>query len=696
MLDGARDIFGVLIALLLLVFVYLPGHFLGRVLGVKGDGWGEAAMLRVAASAAVAAPLLVVLALAGQFTAPVILASLGTCSVFLWLFLRRREGLRPRATGWDLALLGLLGGSFGLYSRPAEYVVNSRDPGVYTLVADHLARTGEFFVRDPLVGAVAPFHSFVQGIKYPGFYINGESLIVPQFFPGPFAFLGFGNLVGGLWGSLYVVPVLGALAVGTAFLLGSELFGRWAGLLGAALLAASYAEVWWARHPSSEVITQFFVLSGLWLTVRFVRGGGGVTGIVAGLLLGGAMLVRVDAFLAALALPALAGYDLFVRRPVWRWLYPGVPLALAALAALVYLNTFGGRYLNLIYGRHDLDEALKLAPYAGAGAALVLGVLWTFRRRYGERLGAWMLAHGARVATPCALAVAGAALWGYFVLPVPWDSLPDGSRDYDAYREQILVRLTWFVTPPVALLSLLGLVLAARRPAAARLLLLGAVLSFGILYTVVPNVAPDLPWATRRFVPSVFPGVALLAGFAVVETGRGLSRSWSPRAGFTLSATLAALALAWTVYSALPVVAFRELEGGVAAFDRIERIVPDARVLFVEVPDGSDRSASTFEYLYGHPVLPYSRGRFHHDIDELRDAGLLEDAAYMTIDGGPAPLVSGVRFRLEGTSRISLPRLAPVEKELPRVKETLSVTYRVFTLEESGARRKSSSSRDYD
>ncbi len=686
-LGVARGLFCMVGVFLVLVSLYLAGHFLGGTLVRKGDGWGEAVMLRLAAAAAVAAPVLVLLALVGWFTVPDVVASFGACAVGAWILARRRRVLRARFSGWDVVLLGLVGGSFALYSLPAEYVINSRDPGVYVLIADRLARTGELLVRDPLVGAVAPFHGFAEGIKYPGFYLYGEDLIVPQFFPGPFAFLGLGNLAGGLWGSLYVVPVLGALAVGMAFLLGSELFGRWAGLLGAALLATSYAQVWWARHPSSEVMTQFLVLAGLWLAARFVRVGGGGSGVVAGLLLGGAMLVRVDAFLAAAALPLLAGYDLLVRRPVWRWLYLGVPLALAAVAALLYLNTVGGRYLNLIYGRHDLDEALKLAPYTVGGAALLAGVLWMVRRRYGERLGHWLQARGGRLAVACALVVVGVALWGYFVLPVPWESLPDGSRNYDAYREQILVRLTWFVTPPVALLALLGLVLAARRPDASRMLLLGAVLSFGLLYTVIPNVAPDLPWATRRFVPTVFPGVALLAGFAAIEAGRGLSRLWNPRAGLVLAGALAIVTCAWTVHTALPVLPFRELEGAVDAFDRVERKIPEAEVLFVEVPDGTDRSASTFEYVYEHRVLPYSRDRFRREIDELREAGLLQDAAYVTLGGGPAPLISGLRFRPQGTSEVALPRLAPVEKELPREKETLRITYRIYTIEENGGVR---------
>jgi nucleoside-diphosphate-sugar epimerase len=41
-------------ALILLILLYLVGHFLARSLTRKGDGWAELALLRVAASAAVA------------------------------------------------------------------------------------------------------------------------------------------------------------------------------------------------------------------------------------------------------------------------------------------------------------------------------------------------------------------------------------------------------------------------------------------------------------------------------------------------------------------------------------------------------------------------------------------------------------------------------------------------------------------
>lgn len=669
--------------MLLLVSFYLPGHSLGPRLSRKGDGWAEAILLRVAVSTAVATPVLVLLALVGWFTVTVISLSLVGCALVAWVLGRTANG-GANVSRWDLGFLALVSGSFALYSRPAEYIINSRDPGVYTVFADRLARTGELLKQDRLVETVSGFHTFVDGIKYPGFYISGGDQIVPQFFPGPFAWLGFGNLVGGLWGSLYVVPVFGALSVGTAFMLGQELFGRWAGLVGSGLLAVSYTQVWWSRHPSSEVMAQFFVLAGLWLAARFVRNWEPVTGVVAGVLLGGAMLVRVDGFLAASAIPALFGYDLLLRRPVRRWLWPGIPLVVFAGATLLYLNTVGGRYLYLIYSEHGLEWALNILLYALVAATLLPVAFWVVRRRWGMALGSWLDAHGRGLSLLGAACVVGLGLWAYFVLPVPWGDLPIGARELDAYRTQVLVRMVWFTTPAVALLGLVGFLLTARRLDAGKSLVLGAFLAFGILYTAIPNVAPDLPWATRRFVPATFPILSLLAGYAAVEAGRTLSRVWDQRTGVALGVALASVALGWTFYTASPVLGVQEYEGAIAALDRINDQIPEAEVIFVEKPDGHDGAVSTLEYVYGRPTLPYSAERFREEVDELMEAGLLDDAVYVTTDGGPAPLISGVEFDEVAREELNLPQLdgrEGHERGVPRGTESLRITFKIYEVD---------------
>jgi hypothetical protein len=671
---------GVIEAVSILVALYLPGHFLGGIAVRKGHGWAELALLRLAASAGVATPVLVALALLGRFQTPFILGALLLCAVLAWA-LARGERLQVRPGRWDLGALALVLGAFALYARPAEYLINNRDPGVYAIIAAKLARTGELLTRDPLVAAVLPFHPFADGKKYPGFYIHGTDLIVPQFMPGPFAWVGVGNVIGGVSASLYVVPVFGALAVGMAYLLGRELFGRWAGMLGAALLAASYTQVWWARQPSSEVLAQFFVLAGLLLAARFARGAGPGTGALAGTLLGSALLVRVDAFVAWVGIIILFAHLLLVRRPARRWLWVGAPLALSGAAAALYLGTFGSHYVRILHEDHGLDRALQLAPPLAVAALVCGGGLLTARRRWGAGLGRWLEARGGRLALAGALALLAAVLWAYFVFPEPWESL-DPRRGFNEYRSQVVVRMVWFLTPAVAVLGAAGFALAARRLDSARAVFLAAVLAFGLLYALLPNVAPDLPWATRRFVPAVFPGICLIAGYAVVEAGRFLESRFGFRAGVAGSGALAALALAGTVWTALPVLEVRELAGSGEQLERLERAIPEAEVVFVELPDRFDHYGSPLEYVYGRPVMPYDRERFVEESAELSAAGLLRDAVYVTVDGEPAPRIRGFALREVGSESLSLPRLKREYDRLPTETGRLEASFRIFRVEE--------------
>ncbi len=678
-------------AVLIPILIYLPGHFLGSILTRKGDGWAELSLLRVAAAAAVSGPALVILALAGRFTTPAVAGSLAACAVTAWTLARLLNGARGtsvRPSGWDLGALGLVAGAFALYAHPAEYVLKDRDPGVYTVVAAKLARTGEFLTRDPLVGAVASFHQFEDGTKHPGFYIYGNDLVVPQFFPGSFAWMGFGNLVGGVWGGLYVVPVFGALAVVVAFLLGKELFGRWAGLAGAALLAVGYTQVWWARYPSSEVITQFFILASLWVTARFVRGGGVGTGVLAGALLGGAILVRVDAVLAALVVPVLVAHDVLLGRSFKRWVPVCIPLLLLGGAAGLYAVTIGGRYLQLIYDLHFSDRALQLSPYLLGTAILTAFALWILRRQWSEGLGRLLALYGQSAALLAALTVLGLALWAYLVLPESWERLPEfwggaaGPRaEFNAYDRQVAVRVVWFITPAVAVLGAMGFALAAYRLDEARAFFLGAVLAFGVLYVALPNVAPDLPWATRRFVPVVFPGLCLLAGYAVAEAGRVSGRVWGMRVGAPCAAALAVFALAWSVYVAWPVYGARELAGAVESFERLEGALPDARVVYVESP--GDDYAATLDYLYGRPVLAYDREQFRREVPDLEQAGLLEDAVYVTVEERPKPIFPGLRLREVGREEVSFSRFEDGFKNVPHDTHEERQGFRIYELEQA-------------
>jgi hypothetical protein len=439
------------------------------------------------------------------------------------------------------------------------------------------------------------------------------------------------------------------------------------------------------------VITQFFILGGLWLGARFVRGAGPGTGILTGALFGGAMLVRVDAFVALAALPLLLGHGFLTGRSMSRWAAPLATFALFGGAMALYIATINSYYLRVIYEQHGLNRALELAPYAAAAALLVVGATIVARQRWGGRIESLLEARGRHMALTAALLVAGVALWAYFVLPVPWEDLadpPESSEDYNAYRSQALVRMLWFLTPAVGVLGLAGFVLAAYRPSAARFLLLGAVLAFGLLSTTVPNVGVELPWTTRRFVPMLFPGLCLLAGYAAVEAGRFLGRAWSPRAGVALTGALAAVAFVWTAWITLPIVGVREFEGMADALDRLNKEIPAAQVVFVQ-RDPYAVYAAPLEILYGRPVIPYEKEPFREEAEKLREAGLLKDAVYVTAykkedENQQEPSASGLEFRQVGTSELAAHGgLRPSFQEVPReTNQGRHMVFRVYEVEE--------------
>jgi hypothetical protein len=190
-----------------------------------------------------------------------------------------------------------------------------------------------------------------------------------------------------------------------------------------------------------------------------------------------------------------------------------------------------------------------------------------------------------------------------------------------------------------------------------------------------------LPWATRRFVPVVFPGLCLLAGYAIVEAGRVLGRIWSERAGASCAAALAVFALVWSVYVAWPVYGVRELAGAVEGIERLEEAVPDSRVVYVELP--GDDYAATLDYLYGRPVLAYERDQFRREMPDLREAGLLEDAVYVTVEEKHKPVFQGLRLREVDREEVSFLRLEDGFKEVPRDTYEERQGFRVYEMEQT-------------
>ena len=120
--------------------------------------------------------------------------------------------------------------------------------------------------------------------------------------------------VASLRGSLFVAPVFATLSIGDLFLVAAHLGGQWAAWLTAALTLSALLQIWFAKLPVPEMVTQYLVMTGLlaWLVSRrdHARRWAGAAGWFLGL----ACFAKVDLIvLLSVSLLAFGAWRLLAR-----------------------------------------------------------------------------------------------------------------------------------------------------------------------------------------------------------------------------------------------------------------------------------------------------------------------------------------------------------------------------------------------
>ncbi|MGL5857443.1 MAG: hypothetical protein ACRC35_03370 [Angustibacter sp.] len=512
---------------------------------------------------------------------------------------------------WAIAVLGLAVGA-GVWAglTHGEHVVVRRDAGTYAQFGHHLATTGGTRVDvevAALGGQADPAVLNRQDVTVgsPGFYARGDGdglHVVPQFMIGTPALLSIGWWWGG-WTGLLLVPsvVLGA-AVLAFGVLARRLVGPGWAVLATATLATAYPVLHTGRATYSEPLALLLVCAGGALAVDAIRSatahtavdavrrrvnGGALAAPIAGVLIGGAALVRADALReVALLFPVIA--LLAVRRhPAARPLLLGALAAtgfaavVAAVLTLPYLGSIAGSLVPLVGGAVVLGVAswqVVVAARRGRG----LPRRW--RRWLPPALAATTMTLGVLVAT---------RPWWQIVRQDPADrgsrvvaglqaqqGLPvDGGR---TYAEQTVAWVGWWVGVPALLLACGAVVVVAYRagqvwrddrpiPGWLGPVVVGVGSTALTLYR--PGITPDHPWADRRLVPVVLPTIVLLAVAAVRWVAERAAR-WTAehavhRAIRPVQATVAAVGagalLVPTAIATAPLVGTRTELGEVAA-----------------------------------------------------------------------------------------------------------------------------------
>lgn len=545
-------------AALAALFLFVVPGFIVLALLPQEDrdalGADEALFLAGATSVLVSAWLGLVLAEAGRFSLVLAGAILAAASLVAAAAFRRRLRwpLRaPERWGALLPAVAVLALALVLEARPSEYIVGGRDPGAYVAAMGLIGRTGGIVYTDPGVLSIpkedlplfygTPGKGPFAGARFMGFDLEspGTGRVVPQFFHLFPAFGAYLFQAMGVKGALATPPVFAILGTLGGFFTLRRLLGPAPALLASLLLGSNVVQVWFARYPVSETVSQFLVFLGLLAFLHWEERGSVAFGVLAGAAFGVSLLVRIDSVLIAVPLGIWLAIRLGDGSLSWRRsLGLVVPFALLAMHSALHAAVFTRKYLLDITSRPYWHHP----PMVWAGGAVAAAVAIAAAPRLGPVAVRWLEARGDSLRAIVAAALVATALYAYFVRPqlsvwaggdgndpvLAWESPGAlkalGFHRLAAHDAQSLARLGWFVTPGGLALGVLGLVVMIREWRPRYLMPVLTALTFSLFYLYKIRVYNDYYFALRRYVPVTIP--FLMASIALLLVRFGSRGGW--------------------------------------------------------------------------------------------------------------------------------------------------------------------------
>lgn len=562
-----------------------------------------------------------VLLLAGQFRVwPVVVTGLAGALVAGWICGVRDdspagdEGERG-SPWWLLAAVALVTAWVLLnVGQTAENVYGTRDPATYDITARWLMDnpTLHIHTHPGLFGSPAGFIS-----ESPGFSDVNRAAPGTLYSQGNHLQPALGAVVGwalGVQGLFRTNVVLGALALLALFALARRIVGGASALLVTAIIAAGMPMVFVSRDMYSEPLTMAFLMGGLALLHRAIGTGRRTDFALAGFVVACSAMVRIDSYLALLAVGAAVLATVALAREGER--REAVVRGVAVLAGGAVPTVLGWLDVSRLSSGYYHDQHRNIMLELGAGLGLlVVGpvVVWVLWRPGVRR---WLAAERTRSRLGTSVVVVLVAVFA-FLLSRPlwlvrriernlvletWQRLDgvsvDGTR---SYYERTLNWLAEYFGWPTVLLGVAGYALIVLAVIRRRQYALIAMLTLGLamsgLYLWDAQISPDQPWAMRRYVPVVLPLMAVAMAFAL----RGIARLG--RWGTAAAVVLAAVALIVPDRVTSPM---RHVRDEVPLYGQVQAIChalgPSGAVVFVD-SEGLGVYGQTMRAYCGSPAI---------------------------------------------------------------------------------------------
>jgi len=469
------------------------------------------------------------------------------------------------------ALVGVVAVGSWLGARPGEYLIDGADGSAYLNIGRALARHHGLTYPEPLLQQLPAdqwqsvftrervhpriFNLFPGGIQvYPA-----STTVWPNFFHLFPVWVAIADLVGGPTAVYYVSPLFGVVAIAAFWLLARAVTAPLSATLASLLLLAHFGQIWFARLPTTEIMTQAFALAGLYFATRCYQHATPVLGILGAMAFGLAAMIRIDVLV--LVLPSVGAFLALIaveRRWHRAWTWFAVVLAAVSAHAVIHAWWFATPYTERILFHAFQGRSVSTGSRARPTLVLASGALALLISRcpgvprLPARL-AWLVFAG--VLAQAILRILPDLRGGFLLLAL---------------------------SPAVAILGVLAIaVWLTGDRSAPTALIIGVLLGSTIVYGESARDLPDLPMVLRRFVPIVIPLATLAIGVLIDRVWRlGVA---GRMAGVAIWLAVAAL---WILPSR-PILAATPMQGVHDQFSRLATALPADAIV---VTDGTTPS----------------------------------------------------------------------------------------------------------
>ena len=648
------------------------------------------------------------LAEAGLFSLPALSAGLAFILLLAGIGLRmRRASLSPGAVvpsriTWAILLVLIL--AVILFFHPDEFILGGADAGVYVNLGHNIARTGSLLIREGNLTAIPkilwaglfrelPAGSVAPYLRFPAFYLTDVATgqITPQFFALHPVWLAIADSLLGLRASLFMNPLWATLGVLALALALKRAFGEHVGLAAAFWLAITPTQIYFARYPTAEPLTQFLTWAGLYAFTAFLADEHPLWGVLAGLALGQVFLARIDA-LPLLLVPACGAAVALYRHQGRGFLWFLIPLSLMLLHAVFHALIFSFPYTwetyvgvwrlgILIIGRAWWLPAILVA------CTVTLIWAWRFLPQLAASLrpARWI----------GAASVIALGLLAYFVWPQTGQTVMApywyGDTHIPVQNHLNLVRFGWYFSPLGVGMGIAGIALMFLRANGMRawpVMVAGLAFSALYFYNIMNN--PFHVYAMRRYVPVVFPFFAAGAAYGLVWLGEQ-RHCWRPAAA---SAWLLGLMLTgWLAYNNRNIWNLVEYRGLIEQVNTLaQKFEPRSVLLFEDdAPTGAGSTLGTpLQYLHGFTVFDLQEKQVQPAAlaAQITDWQTHGRTVYWIKGPHPTDLKLALPLAPVTSAQIHVPVLEQSYDHLPVRQDSFSVPldiYRVRTATESEA-----------